>query len=238
LITECDGKSFEDTVTRAKQLEQITADVEDIIPDRNEGKGYLNKYQQGSRPSYKKEGFEKPYRQDDKTTKVHSNYTCIRCTTKGKHLAKECFALKLKCNKCGKLGHISKACKSKGHKKEHPHKANHIDEAYEETPPEEFDAARFFNVKRIQKSVPKVPDQLSTRNRYQGLQEHEEDWPKITDHTRFRYVKREGIFKRKDQLPYAGGSSGTTVNKQQRNDGNKSCRHFLGKSSRKGIVSK
>ena len=35
------------------------------------------------------------------------NYKCIRCGTEN------CFAIKLKCHSCGKIGHTAKACKSK-----------------------------------------------------------------------------------------------------------------------------
>jgi len=222
LITECEGKSFEDTVTRAKQLEQITADVEDIIPERNDGRVYLNKYQKGSGSNYKKEGFKKPFGQGDKNTKVNSSYICIRCTAKGKHVAKDCFALKVKCNKCGKLGHIAKACRSKDSQKGEPHKANHIEKAYQE-PPEEYDTARFFNVKRVQKQAPKEQEHMSTRNRYQGLQEFEEEWPEITDHRQFRYAKRDKGNRRKGRVPAKEGNPGTSSN------GNESSEHFLGK---------
>ena len=39
------------------------------------------------------------------------NCICIRFGTKRKHAAKDCFAIKLKCRKCNKLGHIEKVCK-------------------------------------------------------------------------------------------------------------------------------
>ena len=38
---------------------------------------------------------------------------CIRCGTKARHFASDCFAKKLKCNSCTKFGHIERACKSK-----------------------------------------------------------------------------------------------------------------------------
>ena len=47
------------------------------------------------------------------TKKVPSDYVCIRCGSKARHYAKDCFAINLECNKCSKVGHIAKACKSK-----------------------------------------------------------------------------------------------------------------------------
>ncbi|KAA0193888.1 hypothetical protein HAZT_HAZT008757 [Hyalella azteca] len=48
----------------------------------------------------------------NKSSPVPKNYTCIRCGAKAKHLAKNCFAIKLTCKKCSKQGHLAKVCKS------------------------------------------------------------------------------------------------------------------------------
>ena len=45
-------------------------------------------------------------------TKIPKNYQCIRCGTKNKHFASDCFALNLKCKICSKVGHIRKASKA------------------------------------------------------------------------------------------------------------------------------
>lgn len=99
LMTECENKTFNDVIEKAKMFEQVSQDVEDIKP-----RDYsTNKVM----PASSKEI-------PTSTAKsVSNNYICIRCGTKAKHFANECFALKLKCNSCGKIGHIGKACRSK-----------------------------------------------------------------------------------------------------------------------------
>ena len=40
------------------------------------------------------------------------SYVCIRCGQRAKHKAQHCYALKLQCKSCSKIGHIAKMCKS------------------------------------------------------------------------------------------------------------------------------
>jgi phage FluMu protein Com len=144
LITTCEEETFEQTVKRAKQHEQIAADVEDINSEQPGGRVYLNKQQ--SRPRYNKENYSHQYRKDNMPQQIHGNYVCIRCTGKGKHLAKDCFALKMKCNKCKKMGHIAKACRSKTYT---GNRTNYIDENGYITPAEERDHEDFVSVKQL-----------------------------------------------------------------------------------------
>ena len=111
LITECELKKFSDCVDRAKIIEQVTLDVQDINPDEN------------LHTSYKVENTDRRYSNNNKTQSdsgrspktqnVPKNYKCIRCGTTGKHFVNDCFALNLRCNKCQKTGHIAKVCKTK-----------------------------------------------------------------------------------------------------------------------------
>ena len=93
-----DEKRFQDCVVLAKLFEQAQQDVEDIHPDT---KFNVNKLRT----------------QEDFSTAVkkmpNKDYKCVRCGTKGKHYVQDCFALKLECNKCSKMGHIARVCKSK-----------------------------------------------------------------------------------------------------------------------------
>ena len=73
-----------------------------------------------------------------------TNYTCICCGTKAKHFASDCYALKLKCNKCSKVGHLSKVCKSKQRITSYN---NYIEQD------EEQDAAQFFTMNNVRPNL-------------------------------------------------------------------------------------
>ena len=95
LLQDCevnDKKTFNDCVAKAKLLEQITQDAQDIKPAH---KFEVNKTSKATHSS-----------------KVPSDFVCIRCGTKGKHYPKQCFALKKTCGKCKRRGHLTKACKT------------------------------------------------------------------------------------------------------------------------------
>ena len=95
---ECDKMDFKDVVQKAKMFEAFSKDVEDIKCDSkfsnalssNSNNSNVNRYE-----------------------KVPNNYVCIRCGTKAKHFVKNCYAIKMTCSYCKKVGHISKCCKNK-----------------------------------------------------------------------------------------------------------------------------
>lgn len=95
LIQDCEDRTFNECVEKAKLLEAFSADTQDINP-RDHGNDVT---------SYK-------VTTSLGVSKVPSDYVCMRCTAKGKHFIKNCFALQLTCNHCKKRGHIRKACKS------------------------------------------------------------------------------------------------------------------------------
>ena len=104
LITDCETnkkKTFNDVVEKAKLLNQISHDLQDI---RNEPS---SKYLHVNKVNNSKNVPEE---------RVPYNYVCIRCGTKSKHLARNCFALDKTCTKCNIKGHLAKVCKTK-HKK-------------------------------------------------------------------------------------------------------------------------
>ena len=94
LLQDCETKSFNECVEKAKLLEQITFDAQDIKLDPNTHHSF------------------KVSESSSKSASVSSSYICIRCGAKGKHLVNNCFAINLDCNKCGKKGHIARVCKS------------------------------------------------------------------------------------------------------------------------------
>lgn len=96
LLHECENKSFNECVERAKTLEQLAHDAADMKPEEKSVAYKINNYNN-----------------KNSSPKVSDDYICIRCGSAGKHRADKCFALKLKCNKCSKKGHLSKVCKSK-----------------------------------------------------------------------------------------------------------------------------
>ena len=104
LITECEEKSFYDSVERAKTLEEVLQDTEDINPSvkvHSQNTVDMNKVQN----------------KDNATVKIPKkflkNYMSIRCGTRIVHFGNECFAIKLKCNLFSSTGQLAKVCKSK-----------------------------------------------------------------------------------------------------------------------------
>ena len=106
VLQTTDKQTFEETVQRAKLVQQVKADTISIQNSRQ------NSVHHTEDPD------EFPHSSDASLYKIHSKsvpvgYVCIRCGTKGKHFHDKCFALELICNNCEKKGHIAKACKSK-----------------------------------------------------------------------------------------------------------------------------
>ena len=75
---------------KAKIVEQLKLDAQSIRGDYGENVSFNVKKRTGD--------------------KISDDYKCIRCGTRGKHFAHDCFAIKLTCKSCGKKGHIAKAC--------------------------------------------------------------------------------------------------------------------------------
>lgn len=100
LLQDCENdekKSFNDCVAKAKLLEQISQDAQDIRPG---DKAYAIK----TKPQENSQSF--------KASKPPKKYVCIRCGSKGQHLARNCYALNKTCANCQKTGHLTKVCKS------------------------------------------------------------------------------------------------------------------------------
>ena len=100
LISDCEEKKFQECVEKAKIIEQINQDVEDISPVAS---AYpANKVSPGKR-------FFNPKKRGKLTPK---NYTCFRCGAKDRHFTSDCYAIKMKCNSCSKVGHLAKVCRA------------------------------------------------------------------------------------------------------------------------------
>jgi hypothetical protein len=100
LLQDCENKSFNECVEKAKFLEQLTADAQDIKFEPN-----FHSTHSVQRPN-------------NTFSKLPMGYICIRCGARAKHFAKQCFAVNTTCNQCGKIGHLAKMCKS-GKNKSH-----------------------------------------------------------------------------------------------------------------------
>lgn len=98
LISECEEKKFHECVERAKMMEQMLLDVEDINP---------------TEPSDKYLAQNKLQRTQQTNKTVPKDYKCIRCGQTGSHFAHDCFAINKTCHKCQKKGHLSSVCRSK-----------------------------------------------------------------------------------------------------------------------------
>jgi len=78
LIPDCDGKTFQECVEKAKTIEQVALDVEDIHPGNSETNS----------PMFK---VERTHQDNEKAT-PSASYKCIRCGRQGQHFARVCFA--------------------------------------------------------------------------------------------------------------------------------------------------
>lgn len=98
LLQDCENKSFNECVEKAKLLATFSADAQDIKPSCNHQASYKVF-------EHRPKGMKK----------IPATYVCIRCGQKAKHFVKDCYAINLKCSKCRKIGHIAKCCKSNAH---------------------------------------------------------------------------------------------------------------------------
>ena len=92
-----DNIEFDEAVAKAKAITQLRHDAQ--------GAG------QSRVSTHQFEQFDEEVHHIQRST-VPSSYVCVRCGKQGAHRAEHCFALKLKCNYCSKIGHIAKVCKS------------------------------------------------------------------------------------------------------------------------------
>ncbi|XP_068238471.1 uncharacterized protein [Palaemon carinicauda] len=95
LLQDCESKSLIECAEKAKLLATFSADAQDIKPECNHHTSY--KVTEHSAKGIKK---------------VPTSYICIRCGQQANHFANDCFAMKLKCMKCQKTGHLARCCKS------------------------------------------------------------------------------------------------------------------------------
>ena len=106
LLQDCEikeDKSFNDCVSKAKLLEQISVDTHYLGSDTH---------------------VHKVENRQDYNNPVPNNYTCIRCGSKSSHFANKCPVIKKTCLKCGKVGHLAKMCRSKNN-------TNHVISSYQ-----------------------------------------------------------------------------------------------------------
>ncbi|XP_068205136.1 uncharacterized protein [Palaemon carinicauda] len=95
LLQDCENKSFNECVEKAKLLATFSADAQDIKPECNHHTSYKV-------TEHRAKGIKK----------VPTSYICIRCGQQANHFANDCFTMKLKCRKCQKTGRLARCCKS------------------------------------------------------------------------------------------------------------------------------
>ena len=98
LLQDCEGKSFDECVEKAKLFEQISVDAQSMSQEPQNTFKIVSSNESGASTS---------------VSTVPDNYVCIRCGAKSKHFARNCYALNIECRKCSKQGHIAKVCKSR-----------------------------------------------------------------------------------------------------------------------------
>lgn len=107
VLESTDKQSFEETVQKAKLVQQLKSDAISIQNTRQHSVHHTeetNDFPQSS---------ESDSLHSVQSKSVPFSYICIRCGTKGKHFHDKCFALDLNCRNCNKKGHIAKMCRSK-----------------------------------------------------------------------------------------------------------------------------
>ena len=145
LITDStiEKKSFQDCVTAAKLVEQALRDVEDINPDEKQYHHATNSVDEINRVQQNRFDGGSSH-----MNKVPANYTCIRCGTKAKHFARNCFALNITCNNCTKKGHLAKVCKTKGNGSQVTSNLNNV-RITNQVNEEEEDPAQYVTINHI-----------------------------------------------------------------------------------------
>ena len=86
---------FSECVSYAKTVTQLAFDVQDVSSDSRIHKLSHNLTHTTNSPKVP----------DD-------SYVCMKCGERAKHFVNDCFARKLRCKKCKKLGHLQSVCKS------------------------------------------------------------------------------------------------------------------------------
>ena len=90
LLQKADDMSFNETLQKAKLLQQIRVDTEVI---QSYDRSHIHAVQQPA-PSV-----------------VPDSYVCYRCGAVAKHHINDCFAKNLTCNHCKKVGHLKNVCR-------------------------------------------------------------------------------------------------------------------------------
>ena len=140
LIAECEGKTFQEVVERAKIIEQISIDVEDIAPHNQDSRAQAYKIS----GNHKKSPTHHQSHKDKSSNVPNNKYRCYRCGSTGKHFANQCYALSKTCNKCNKKGHLSPVCRSKPSSQNG--KQNNSNQFNYVVNPEEDDPALFHTI--------------------------------------------------------------------------------------------
>ena len=168
LIHECEGKTFSDVLNRAKVIEQVNVDLQEINPDVR-SQNMLQRNNSNSKSGRNKNNGDKQWRNNSGEVKpisnrtgysVSPNYVCGRCLTAGKHNAANCFAKNLTCNGCKMKGHISKACRNNQQKKEEHTKFKRISETQNDDNLEKYFVMNYVGRKSTMNRRPPSMDSL------------------------------------------------------------------------------
>ena len=154
LIHEAEEKKFHDLLEKAKIIEQLHLDVADMNPG---AKSYNQNAIKKFNNHKKSNNFKGVRNKREQSPKISEKYVCCRCGAAGKHLANNCFALKLKCERCSKFGHLQKCCRTKQYNgKQENGKLNRVN-------PEEEDPAKYFTMHQV-KALDTVRDPAHGNN--------------------------------------------------------------------------
>ena len=179
LILEIETKKFHEMLEKAKLIEQLQVDVAEINPTAKpyqQNNVYDNKFRQNSSNSTTMQAAETTNSRSSKQKtkqKISDNYICYRCGIAGSHLAHDCYAIKTKCSKCHRLGHLSKMCRTnKPAENKSDTKLNCVYDKEEEEDPCKY--VTMYNIKKSSAvEVSATTSQLDTRDQEVSLSDKE-----------------------------------------------------------------
>lgn len=107
-------------------------------------------------------------------------------------------------NKCSKLEHIAKACKSRANTDAKNKKIIYVDEQnHHSRSPDNYNPSEYITLKKIRRPISKLEEMpATTYSRYSRLQEEEQSWPNIKEGDEYRYRKGARTYRRKGKTKH------------------------------------
>lgn len=117
VLQEAEDLSFSEAVEKAKFVQQVKDDtryIQDTHCSTLSSNVYKTAFDTTSTSNVVREVEQSVHKlQSQIVKKPPPGYVCIRCGAANLHFVDQCYAQKLKCRNCNKVGHIGRVCRSK-----------------------------------------------------------------------------------------------------------------------------